>query len=110
MGDNEQIKMDVSGLEVDERQCECCGWNEHPIILTLHHVFPKCIFKPQPGFSRKYRYIIACPTCHDLIHFGIVNKPTQSLIEEKINTCAIEYSNYPDIKEIIDKCKRYYNL
>ena len=110
MSNNEERKMAVTGLCIDERKCECYGWNKHPIILTLHHVFPKNLFTPQPNFSRKYRYVIACPTCHTLIHVGLMSEGTKKLIVKKMNECERVYCNYNDIEGIISKCRRYYNI
>ena len=110
MGNNELRKKEVSGVLIEERMCEGCGWNAHPIILTLHHIFPKSLFKPQPGFYRKYRYLILCPTCHSLIHFGIIGDSMEKLIKHKLDTCEKFYCNYPDVKNIISKCRNYYNF
>lgn len=110
MGNNEQRKKAVSGVPVHERACEGCGWAEHPIILTLHHVFPKNLFKPQPKFHRKYRYLILCPTCHTLIHYNLYSDYMRKLITYKIDTCEQFYKNYQNIDEIITKCRDYYNF
>jgi len=110
MGNNEQRKKAVSGVNISERTCEGCGWDKYPIILTLHHVFPKHLFKPQPKFNRKYRYLILCPTCHSIIHNEIITEYMGKLIAHKIDTCEQFYCNYTNIKEIISKCRDYYGI
>jgi len=52
--------------------CEACGYKEHTIILTLHHIYPKREGL-QPKIPRPLRYLVLCPNCHDLVELGIID-------------------------------------
>ena len=91
-------------------ECEFCGYKEHDICLTLHHLFPKYYFKPQPYFDREDRYIILCPTCHHLLHKGIYVGLGEELINRKICVCEVKYAKTQNIKNIIKLCRMVYEI
>lgn len=91
------------------KECEFCGYNEHIICLTLHHLFPKYYFKPQPDFDREDRYVILCPTCHILLHRDILSKKAEEIINRKICVCEVKYKDTRNIENIIKLCRMIYN-
>lgn len=91
-------------------ECEFCGYNEYRICLTLHHLFPRHYFKPQPKFDREDRYIILCPTCHTLLHKGIFTNKGKEIINRKICVCEVKYANTKNIENIIKLCRMVYKI
>lgn len=84
-----------------EIRCAFCGYKEHPICLTAHHIFPKYYFKPQPVFDRIYRYLVLCPTCHSLLHRGVFVGDGKKIIMDIIRHCEQKYSKFKNIDNII---------
>ena len=93
-----------------EFKCKFCGYNEHPICLTLHHVFPRHYFRPQPKFAREDRYFILCPICHILLHKGIFVGEGKEFIKNKIDYCELKYKDIRNIDNIIELCRMVYKL
>lgn len=91
------------------KECEFCGYNEYIVVLTLHHLFPRLNFKPQPDFDAEDRYLILCPTCHNLLHRGIFASDGKEIINRKICVCEVKYQNNPNIEEIIDLVREIYD-
>ncbi len=83
------------------KSCAFCGYNKYTICLTVHHIFPKYYFKPQPPFKREDRYLILCPTCHTLLHYGIFVGDGLQIIKNRIDYCKMFYCNTYNIKNII---------
>ena len=91
-------------------KCAFCGYNKYPICLTVHHIFPKYFFNPQPTFLRKDRYFILCPTCHALLHRGIFVNDGLMLIRNKIDYCKKFYCNTTNIDNIIKLANMVYSI
>lgn len=51
-------------LKVYEHKCLCCGWNEDPRILEVHHI------DENRNNNRLDNLCILCPTCHRKITLG----------------------------------------
>lgn len=44
------------------RKCELCGYSEHPEILEVHHIIPRC----DGGKNEDSNLQVLCPNCHTL--------------------------------------------
>lgn len=92
------------------KECEFCSYDEYAICLTLHHLFPKQYFRPQPIFEREDRYVILCPTCHNLLHRGIFTNKGKEIINRKICVCEVKYKDTKNIENIIKLCRMVYEI
>lgn len=101
---------DICEYDGFEPKCLFCGYDEYTICLTAHHLFPKDFFKPQPSFDREDRYIILCPTCHALLHRGVFVGNGEQIMLDKIEHCALKYSNQRNIDNIIKLVKMVYAI
>jgi len=103
------IKAILESKEFEEK-CAFCGYNEHTICLTAHHVFLKGYFRPQPQFNREDRYLVLCPTCHALLHRGIFVGNGLQIIMDMITRCAYKYSKMRNIEKIIKLAALIYKI
>ncbi len=101
---------DILNFDFVEPKCSFCGYEEHPICLTAHHVFPRNHFNPQPNFDREDRYIILCPTCHILLHRGIFVKDGKQFIKNAIDYCEIKYIKVKKVDKIIELARKVYGI